>query len=266
MVNFSFFFNHHLEVITESKEEILDESFKLRYQVYCLEKGFEKHETCVARKEQDEFDAHSLHGIVKHRDTATTMATVRLVRPQPGDSGFDFPLEQPYPDLLIDHGITDDVLPRATTGEISRFAISKRCQRLIRKKPRAGDSERVTGAGWQFNGRRYPLVTFGLFIALMRLSASHGITHWLAIMEPSLLRLLARFGISFTPIGGVIEYHGLRQPCYGAVDQIGRQVGGADLDLFELVKRDIEDGGQEFSAGTYYDAQRERSALGFGQR
>ncbi|MDA3920771.1 MAG: PEP-CTERM/exosortase system-associated acyltransferase [Salinisphaera sp.] len=239
MIDFSFFFNRHLQVVTDPEQEILDEAFRLRYQVYCLEKGFEKHETCIDRREQDEYDHHSLHGIVRHRDTDTTMATVRLVRPTPDDSVVDFPLEQSHPDLLLSHGITDKVLPRASTGEISRFAISKDCQQRMRSLPDAGISQSVTGSGWRFNGRRYPLVTFGLFVALMRLSQLHGITHWLAVMEPSLLRLLSRFGISFTPIGGVIEYHGRRQPCYGAVDDIRRRVSGTEFDLCELVKHDI---------------------------
>lgn len=237
MMDFSLFFNRHFQVLTDPEHEILNDAFRLRYQVYCLEKGFEKHETCTDRKEQDEFDPHSLHGIVRHRETDTTMATVRLVRPQEGDSSVDFPLEQSYPDLLLRHGITDDVLPRATTGEISRFAISKDCQQRMRSLQNGGTRRR--SRGWRFKGRRYPLVTFGLFIALMRLSLSHGITHWLAIMEPSLLRLLSRFGIQFTPIGGVIDYHGRRQPCYGRIDQIGHQVRGTELDLFELVNRDI---------------------------
>ena len=55
-----------------------------------------------------------------------------------------------------------------------------------------------------------------LRLALIRgavwLSAEAGHTHWVAMMEPTLLRLLRATGIHFTPLGPTIEYHGLRQP------------------------------------------------------
>ena len=65
-------------------------------------------------------------------------------------------------------------------------------------------------------GRRFlPLVTL-LRLALIQgavlLSANAGHTHWLAVMEPTLLRLLRSTGIHFEPLGPKIDYHGLRQP------------------------------------------------------
>jgi N-acyl amino acid synthase of PEP-CTERM/exosortase system len=79
------------------------------------------------------------------------------------------------------------------------------------------------------------MVTFGLFLSLVRLSAINDITHWVAVMEPSLLRLLARFGIKFTPIGGLLEYHGMRQPCFGSVDDVLDGIRNAEIDLWHLI-------------------------------
>jgi N-acyl amino acid synthase of PEP-CTERM/exosortase system len=53
----------------------------------------------------------------------------------------------------------------------------------------------------------------GLIQALVRMSAQYGITHWCAVMEPTLLRMLDTMAIRFSPIGPVVEHHGLRQPC-----------------------------------------------------
>lgn len=203
-----------------------------------MERGFGSHVTCVDRKETDHFDAQALHGVVRHRETGLTVATVRLVRGQTEVPDSLFPLEEAYPDLLLQHGLTDQVLPRWSTAEISRFAISRSWQRYMRRQ-RGQQASALARAGWHYNGRCYPLVTFGLFVALMRLSAQNGITHWLAVMEPSLLRLLARFGIGFDSIGGVVDYHGRRQPCYGRVDDINDCVRGTECNLFDLVQYDL---------------------------
>jgi len=41
-----------------------------------------------------------------------------------------------------------------------------------------------------------------------------------AMMPPSLLRMLARMGIAFEPIGPLVSYHGLRQPCGCEITQM----------------------------------------------
>ena len=65
-----------------------------------------------------------------------------------------------------------------------------------------------------------PHLILGLFAAIVKMSAEHQITHWYAVMDISLLRLLSRFGINFTLIGGPVEYHGVRQACFGGVDEV----------------------------------------------
>ena len=60
----------------------------------------------------------------------------------------------------------------------------------------------------------------GLIQILLQMSAQHGITHWCALMEPTLLRMLAGMGIRFKPIGPLVEHHGLRQPCSADIAQV----------------------------------------------
>ena len=43
---------------------------------------------------------------------------------------------------------------------------------------------------------------------------AEGILDICMVMEPSLLRLLGGLGLHFTPLGPLINYYGLRQPCY----------------------------------------------------
>ena len=60
----------------------------------------------------------------------------------------------------------------------------------------------------------------GLLQGVMRVSFELGLTHWCAAMELSLLRLLRGVSIHFEPIGPLVEYHGLRQPSIGVIDDI----------------------------------------------
>jgi N-acyl amino acid synthase of PEP-CTERM/exosortase system len=121
-----------------------------------------------------------------------------------------------------------------SAAEISRFAISKECRKLSGP---AGTSK----AGWYGElsavERSYliPTITLGLFKATVQMSFEHGITDWYAVMEPSLLRLLTRFGIYFQPLGPVVQYHGLRQPCHANIDKLLETAQLARYDVWDFV-------------------------------
>ena len=70
---------------------------------------------------------------------------------------------------------------------------------------------------------RSNLPCLGLVQELLRQSVTRGFTHWAAVMEPKLLRMLAAMGIHFTPVGPLVDHHGLRQPSY--------------CNLFEMLER-----------------------------
>lgn len=58
------------------------------------------------------------------------------------------------------------------------------------------------------------LPCLGLIQELLRQSVELGLTHWTAVMEPKLLRMLAAMGIHFAAVGPIVSHHGLRQPSY----------------------------------------------------
>jgi len=105
-------------------------------------------------------------------------------------------------------------VPIATTAEVSRFAISKQ-----RRSP-------------------LPLMRLGLMRGMVELSTELGLTHWCATMEPTLLRLLQATGMHFRPIGGLVEHHGLRQPCYNSLDEIARGVRANCPELYDYFTDD----------------------------
>ncbi|HWU55229.1 MAG TPA: GNAT family N-acyltransferase [Rhizomicrobium sp.] len=173
--------------------ETLKAALSLRYQVYCLERNFEKSENFPDRLETDEFDTRSVHGVVFYRPRNAAIGTVRLILPNDDAAGL------PVYSLL---GCTNLArhFPRGQTAEVSRFAISRSFQ------PDRRDQSK--------------LPTLGLAQILLRLSLANGITHWGAVMLPSLLRMLAMLGIEFFPVGPLVSYHGIRQPSVCNVEQM----------------------------------------------
>jgi N-acyl amino acid synthase of PEP-CTERM/exosortase system len=107
-----------------------------------------------------------------------------------------------------------------SAAEISRFAISKKMRNLA-----DGDCPKDLKCS----------MASGLMRAIVQMSLECGITHWFAVMEPSLLRLLSRFCIYFEPIGPLVEYHGLRQPCHANVDALLGRLRREYFDLWEFL-------------------------------
>jgi N-acyl amino acid synthase of PEP-CTERM/exosortase system len=54
-------------------------------------------------------------------------------------------------------------------------------------------------------------------------------------MKPSLMRLLGHFGCHFIPYGDIVEYHGLRQPCYLPMAKLMADVEREHPRVWEIV-------------------------------
>lgn len=158
--------------------------FQLRHQVYCVERGHQDLPGDVG-EEFDEFDDHSRHVLLRHREDGEPVGTARLICTDPINPGASFQMQEfCTPDRLAH-------LPLRTSGEISRFALSK--------------SRRMGCANMA-------LMRLALVRGLVQLSSKLGITHWLALQERTLIRLNERNAIRFDLIGPPVECHGIRQP------------------------------------------------------
>lgn len=181
-----------VEVATTPQQQ--DEAFRLRHQVYCLERNFEPGQDGL---ERDEYDPVSSHVLLRDRRTAEVIGTVRLVIPALCGSAAELPMERvtSLPRLRA--------LPREQLAEVSRFALS-RCRRAA-------------------SGTLGALLRLYLIRGIVQLSGEMGVTHWCALMEPKLLRLLQTSAIYFQQISGVVDHHGLRYPsCIGLAEMLDR--------------------------------------------
>jgi N-acyl-L-homoserine lactone synthetase len=173
----------------ETRADLL-EAQRLRHQVFC-----EEHTILDSKDgiEADQFDGRARHVILRKRG-GEVVGTARLV---PCDRDRPF---HSFPMQLVCPVETFIGLPIATTGEISRFSISRQRRDL-------GD-------------RGDHLLQLGLMRGILQLSREMGVTHWCAAMELSLLRLLRYASIRFQPIGAPIDYRGLRQPAVARISDV----------------------------------------------
>ncbi|HXJ01925.1 MAG TPA: PEP-CTERM/exosortase system-associated acyltransferase [Micropepsaceae bacterium] len=199
-------FNAHFEALPANTLALVRVAQKIRYQVYCIE---HPHETADNPEgiETDEFDTHAAQSLLVHRATNEALGTVRLVLPLADALDRSFPVQRVLDETTLR---TFNQLPLHSAAEVSRFSISRQFRRLADTYGRMNQDTFVTNSG--------PLMRLGLIQGLVRMSREHGITHWCAAMEPTLLRMLSAMAIRFRPVGPLIEYHGLRQPCYCVID------------------------------------------------
>jgi N-acyl amino acid synthase of PEP-CTERM/exosortase system len=222
------------DVVPADTPERLEEAYRLRYQVYCVENTFESADQAEGGLEIDAYDKHSVHSLLVHRPTGMVAGTVRLILPN-GSGSID---ALPISEVCTDPGLRDPArFPPERTAEISRFAVSKAFRRRITDGTypdmHLADGAPVSRA----HERRVltPNITLGLMKAIAEMSIRNGITHLCAMMEPALLRLTARLGIKFTQLGKLVEYHGTRQPCFAELADLGFALMKCSPDAHELV-------------------------------
>jgi N-acyl amino acid synthase of PEP-CTERM/exosortase system len=216
-------FNAYFRVVTGVAGGELQEALRIRYQVYCVENPFENPVDHLDGFERDEFDTHSIHSLLIHRATGHAVGTTRLIMP------VQYELENSFPVQRICRLPQLKLLPLDRMAEVSRFSISKQFRRRQCDTLYEGqDSLRERRA-------MAPLMSLGLIQSLVRTSAEHGITHWCASMEPTLLRLLATMSIKFETLGPLVQYHGTRQPCYCEVGPMLQRVKSERRPIWEVL-------------------------------
>jgi N-acyl amino acid synthase of PEP-CTERM/exosortase system len=203
---------NYFDIVRADTPSLVDEAYRLRYQVYCLENPFENAGEHIDGRERDADDDRSIHTLLVHRRTGAFAGTARVILPT-GD-GSDRPL--PIHRLLASqHRSFAGQLPPHATAEISRFAVSKEFRRRCGEE-RHADAAVAGGAPAMLNEHRaMPYITFGLIRGVLEICDEYSIAHICAVMEPALIRILGRFGLDFESIGDLVEHHGMRQPCVG---------------------------------------------------
>ncbi|UYG07206.1 PEP-CTERM/exosortase system-associated acyltransferase [Halomonas sp. M4R1S46] len=211
--------------------------FRLRYDVYCAELGYEHPENPSEHQEHDVHDEHAIQCLVEHRKSGLAAGCVRLVLPQSSEGGGaqTLPLQE-YGGNSLDHGtLNPSRFCQSSICEISRLAISPLFRRrstreeianIVRTNHAFTDAERET----------FPLIVIGLFLATYALLGLSKRPHAFAMMDPRLPRLLKMSGFYFTKVGETIEFHGKRSAFYIDQRQVEKDMHAELMPLYQHIQ------------------------------
>jgi len=223
------------QAIPANTELLRHESFRLRYQVYCVENPFENPDEHPGEAETDHYDSRAVCTNLIHRPSGITAGTVRLVLPLLEDPNSSFAVQEACKEPFFRDPSS---FPIGRAAEISRFCISKDFRR------RQGDGlypryeELDQQDATMLEKRVIPNMTLGLIEGLVRMSVENGVIYWCAMMEPALLRLLTRMGIHFEHIGPLVDHHGRRQPCFIKLSTLLERVRREQQEIWDVLTDD----------------------------
>lgn len=195
---------------------------RIRYHVYCEERGWEDPAAFPAGEERDRWDDDAVPFVVRERHSGRCVAAMRLVLPR----AVDFPIET-LGCLAPDHA---PQLRRRQLTEISRIC-------LIR-----------TPASWMYQGAipaglgRVPRprefeVLLGLLRAVWAYGLGRGIDHGYLLVTEPFARLLRRLGVVLHAAGVPVEHRGLRAPYLVDLHESGRSMRALSPAVDELFAR-----------------------------
>ena len=181
-----------------------EECFRIRHEVYCIERGYLDSNQKHPGLECDSYDERSAHSLLYDRASGVAVGTIRLILAEGGSPV----APTPFHSLCQDRLAQRPELAESRTAEVSRLALSKcRCEgvsSLTANKRRSTDLADIHSSS---------CVALGLLRMAIEMAVANRVDYLCAVMEPSLLRMLARCGIYFQNLGSRIDYHGMRQPC-----------------------------------------------------
>jgi N-acyl amino acid synthase of PEP-CTERM/exosortase system len=209
----------------------MEELYRLRYQVYCTECGFESPEDHPDGLEYDEYDPFSSHFCAIVEGSERIIGTVRIIH----DSPLGLPIES-HCELDPETKFSGD---HRHVGEISRLAISKDFRRRAIDKAIYSQTDFDAAENRQLHKERRifeGVIVSGLYRCIYQESVNLGLTHWYAVMVKGLCGLLRRWGITWVEVGEQVEYHGFRGPYLANITDNVKQVELLNPELLEKPK------------------------------
>jgi N-acyl amino acid synthase of PEP-CTERM/exosortase system len=206
-------FDNNFEAVLADTETARRIHHHIRYQVYCLEEGFEDPGNFPDREEHDDWDDHSVHFLVRSKSTNEWVAAMRLVLP----SQQGFPLEQLCD---IDPAVTPTVLGDSVV-EVSRLCIVNNYRRAqqqgmhydangtIAAFPRQASEEPESVT---MDRRQRSDIVMGLMRAAAAYCREKKIANWYFLSTPAFGRMMNRLGFQLVKLGAAVEHRGKRLP------------------------------------------------------
>lgn len=221
-------------------DKVLKDTFRMRYELYVDEFGFERKEDHPNGIETDVYENESVHFACLN-ESDSVVGTLRLVLNS--EKGFpiehatklNFPKEKPDPDK---------------TGEISRLTVTKDLRRRKEdgmygvesylKKKEGGILPDDGTIPKEMAGRKNPIIVLGLYQVMFHESLRQGLTHWYMITEKKVFYALKKYGFLFQQIGEPIQYHGERIPYFANIHELVVNLKQTDENMYDLMLTGLE--------------------------
>jgi N-acyl amino acid synthase of PEP-CTERM/exosortase system len=206
-------FSNYFQIIFADTPELKEEVYRIRYEVYCKELGYEDADDYPDGLENDVYDGRSVHCLLLHRSSGSYAGCIRLVLPDPINRETTFPFEYSCAGKLHEELVKPVFAHRHLLGEFSRLAVPEKFRR------RKGEKQTQLGdlgiaAVKPDERRQFMHIPFGLYLAGAAIAVSSGLQGVVAMMEPRLARHLKRFGMIYQQMGDVVDHRGPRAPFY----------------------------------------------------
>ena len=219
-------FDQYFEAFLADTPEGKEINYHIRYQVYCLETGYEEPTRYPGEKETDAFDEYAVHFMARtkptiEKPTAEWIAALRLVV-RPFDS---LPMNA---HASVDFSFLSDEIARdikdgdtSLCAEVSRMCVVSNFRR--RRQERSlpyqmpYDPQRDTppaNTSDPTERRKAPWLMLGLLNAARDYSEKHHIRYWFFLTSEALARIIEGVGFSLTGVGPPCEHRGKRIPYF----------------------------------------------------
>lgn len=183
-------FAERYQILIADTETLRRQVYRVRHQVFCDELGYDMRN--VRGHEFDDYDAGSIHVLLRERASGNPIGCFRLVMPQDGSVWLPF---DKYGVPHVDERLFDwSRVNRARSVEVSRLALSPRARQC--RASEGGPSD--------------PYMATAMFYAVTALVLKLGTEDLFMVIEPRLGRLISRYGFSLDQISPPFEYYGQR--------------------------------------------------------
>ena len=204
-------YNNTFELVMCDTEELKDKAFRLRHQVYSEEHGYEAMGMGQNNhgREEDQYDQHAVHFILRRKLSNEIAGTVRLILPNDEEPQSSFPMQK-----HCDAPFLQDETQALTMCEISRFCMARRF------RSRAEDGHFMssyhmqdTKAGFKngnitFIRRRIAYAPAALMTGVFEAALNARIMDGVWMVEPRHLWSLDKIGFPYQRAGERVDVHG----------------------------------------------------------
>lgn len=210
----AFYDNYYntFKIVKADTPELLEDIFRLRYDVYCKENGYINATFHHGGMECDSYDALADHFALIHIETNDTIGTARVVYKDASKQG-GFPMQ-----THCDHPFIHDEKNVKQLCQISRFCMHKDFRRrdgdgtLLPRYTAPENKKGIHHGEMVYLRRSIPYAPLGLFMAAFDAALDNGVRDCLLNIEQSQLQAFNQMGLSYHTLGPITYPHGAMQP------------------------------------------------------